>query len=424
MNEALHPLQWQAVNKLKGLRVGALYMDRQEGKMRTVAQLIRYRLEKNKIDGVLWLATHRRLPLLQAGIQRYLSAYSCRIFPAGIECLSHALDKFKALMALAEEGRMMLIIDNGLLIKNIRALRTQRVIALSQRCPYRLLISDLPFTCHAADIFAQWYALDWRILGYRSYWGFCLNHMQDGKRGLRNTDYLARAIAPYCVQVQREEIQAAAGRSEYVWKFSLPPAAMAEYKSVMQRFLVNGLYSNTGVYQLLQACQHVICGRRVLQDYPLVTASLYASPAEDPRLQALMEVLHHFPEERILILCRYHYEMETIFSALSQRFGPEQISRYPFAGQEQPHRLMLMNVFADERENARLKAQVMIYYSNEWNWRKRQEKERQCQNALGSGTLMIVSLAAADTVDILILRSIWKKESLINQLRKELMTNT
>ena len=93
---------------------------------------------------------------------------------AGVENLSYNLNDFLALCKQTDEDRVMLVIDNGLLIKNPRALRTQRVLVLSEKCPYKLLVSDVPFTRSAADMFAQWYALDWRILGYQSYWGFCI----------------------------------------------------------------------------------------------------------------------------------------------------------------------------------------------------------------------------------------------------------
>ena len=53
MDEMLHPAQIDAVEKLKRLKVGALYIDRQEGKFRTVAELIRYRLETDRIDRVI-----------------------------------------------------------------------------------------------------------------------------------------------------------------------------------------------------------------------------------------------------------------------------------------------------------------------------------------------------------------------------------
>lgn len=419
MNELLHPAQIRAIEKLKKLRVGALYMERQEGKLRTVLELVSYRLRKGRISGVIWLCTGRKAALLQEGIGRYAPHEAKRIGVYGMETLSHSLEQFLALMRQAEEAPLMLVIDNGLLIKNAGALRTQRVIALSQRCPYRLLISDVPFTRQVSDMFAQWYALDWRILGYRTYWGFCLNHLSTPHQPC-NIDYLTRAIEPYCAQILREDVQPTASRRELVWQFQLPPEGRTEYNQVMSRFLTKAVYSTTGVYCLLQACQHVVCGRRIIQDYPLRTAPLYKNPEDDPRLRALLETLPHFPDSRVLILCRHAYECDTVYAALRNRFGADSTALYPASKGDGARRFQVMNVFTDEREWSRLQANVILYYSNDWNWRKRQEKERQCQSALAGGTLTVISLAAADTLDLNILKSVWNKESLVKSLRAQL----
>ncbi|MDO5765783.1 MAG: hypothetical protein Q4P84_08810, partial [Elusimicrobiales bacterium] len=333
--EPLHPAQVQAFEKLKGLRVGALYIERQEGKLTTVVELARYRLSKGRVDGVLWLCTRRRVERLSEGILRHGRDIRDRT------------ELVLRLMEQARQTRLMLIIDNGLLIKNGAALRTQRVIELSRRCPYRLLISDVPFTRHVEDMFTQWLALDWRILGYRSDWAFRLNHLDAWNRGV-NTDYLVRAIEPYCAQIRREDVQPAAKRREYVWKFSLPAEAMAEYRRVTDRFLAMAPYSSSGVYRMLQACQHVACGRRVLQDYPLETAPLYASDDENPRLTALLDVLERIPGRRTLILYRYHHEGETLLAALRRVYGEDSAGRY---SERETRRFTVMNIFTDEREH-------------------------------------------------------------------------
>lgn len=414
-NEPLYPAQLQALEKLKRLRVGALYIDRQDGKLRTVAELVRYRLGRGRIDGVLWLCTRRRVELICAGIEKYLPDEVKCVEVCGIETLSHNLGRFLEMLKHAEEKRLMLVIDNGLLIKNPEALRTQRIIALSEKCSYRLLVSDVPFSKNAADVFSQWYALDWRILGYRTYYGFAINHV-NRKNALINTEYIARAIEPYCAQVLRGEVQQTAGRREFVWKFQLPGAAIAEYRAVMERFMLQATFSNTGVYRLLHACQYVISGMRVIQDYPLVTEPMYADPGDDPRLNALMEVVGCYEESRLLIVCRYVRECETVLTALRRRYGEACAARYG----DGSARYTVMNIFADEREKLRLAVDVIIYYSNDWDWRKRQEKEQQCQNALCGGTLTVVSLVAADTVDYSILKSVWAKDDLVRRMRDEL----
>ncbi len=422
MNSALHPSQQGAVEKLKTLKVGALYIDRQDGKLRTIAELVRYRMETKRIDSVIWLCARRKQALLAEGISKHLYRYERDIALVGVENLSYCLEDFLILLRQAEEDRVMLVIDNGLLIKNPCALRTKRVLLLSERCPYRLLVSDVPLARCAADMFTQWYALDWRILGYQSYWAFCLNHVGRG-RSNRNIDYIARRIEPYCAQLLREEVQPVGARREYVWRFRLPPPAMAEYEQVVQRFVSKACFSRSGVYRMLQACQHAASGRRIVCDYPLQVEDMYADPQENPRLISLMELLAHFPQERLLIICRYSCECAAVEAAIARQAGRAQVCRYP-APRGEPQadaRILVMSCYVDEREDCRLQADVIIYYTSDWNWRKRQEKERQCQGALEGRPLTVVSLVAVNTIDERILRCVWRKDQLIQQWQKELV---
>ena len=417
MTEPLHPMQAGAVEKLRKLRVGALYAERQEGKLRTVAALIDDRFARGRIDRALWLCTHRREGLIRGGVRRYLGAYEAHIRVCGMESLSHNLPLFLELEAQCEGGRVMLVIDNGLLIKNPDTLRTRRVIELSARCRYRLLVSDVPLTRRASDMFSQWYALDWRILGYRTYWAFCVNHVRGGQS--RGMDYLARAIAPYSAQLLREDVQSTAGRREYVWQFRLPDALMNHYRAVSERFMWKAAASNMGVYRMLLACRHVASGRRIVRDYPLETEPFYSGDGDDARLAALDEVLSAFPGRRTLVLCYYRFECEAVTCHLSARYGAGCVARYDAAG-ETARDYTVMNSQADEWESARLQAELVVYYSSDWNWKARHEKEKRCQSALHGGALTVVSLVAADTVEMQILRCVWQKDRLINALRREL----
>lgn len=421
MNEPLHPAQIEAVVKLKRLKVGALYIDRQEGKLRTIAELIRYRMDTNRIDGVIWLCTSRKKELLRGGICRYLSDKESDIRLCGVGELSYSLNTFLDLCSQTAAGQIMLVIDNGLLIKNPRALRTQRVLELSQRCVYRLLMSDVPLTRSAADMFSQWYALDWRILGYKSYWGFCINHVGRGRKN-RNIDYLARRIQPFCAQLLREDVQPRGGRREYVWQFRLPESVMQEYHKVTECFLTKAFYSRSGVYRMLQACQHVAGGRRIIREYPMQTEYMYADPGDDPRLMSLLEIMMHYEQEKVLILCRYACECDTVQEIVKLFYGENNVRRYASRNEQNENaRITIMNCYTDEREADRLQADVIIYFTSDWNWRKRQEKERQCQGTKPGKELTVISLSAVGTIDKKILHSIWHKDNLVQEVQKELM---
>ena len=51
----LLPQQEAAVEKLKGLKVGALFMEMGTGKTRTALELIKQKMERGKFEQVLWL---------------------------------------------------------------------------------------------------------------------------------------------------------------------------------------------------------------------------------------------------------------------------------------------------------------------------------------------------------------------------------
>lgn len=420
-DEPLHPAQLLAIEKLRGLKVGALYVERQEGKLRLICRLLDDRLSTGRVERALWLCTRRRVERIERGLMRYLPDLRERVEICGLETLSHNLNRFLEQLEACTRTRTMLVIDNGLLIKNPEALRTKRVIELSGRCAYRLLVSDVPLARRASDMFSQWYALDWRILGYQTYWGFCVNHVR-GSESL-HMDYLARAIAPYSAQILRAQVQPIAGRREYVWKFQLQPALHAHYQEVSERFLWRAVSSNMGVYRMLLACRQAACGRRVVQDYPLKTEPFDENPACNARLQALFEVLRHFENRRTLILCYYRFEQDAVVQALRERWGEGCVCVYA-SPSSPPRPFTVMNLQADEWETARLQAEVIVHYSSDWNWKKRHEKETECQNALRGGELTVVSLVAADTIDMQIMRCLWGKDKLIRLMRRELTDRT
>ena len=194
---------------------------------------------------------------------------------------------------------------------------------------------------------------------------------------------------------------------------------MNHYRAVSERFMWKAAASNMGVYRMLLACRHVASGRRIVRDYPLETEPFYSGDGDDARLAALDEVLSAFPGRRTLVLCYYRFECEAVTCHLSARYGAGCVARYDAAG-ETARDYTVMNSQADEWESARLQAELVVYYSSDWNWKARHEKEKRCQSALHGGALTVVSLVAADTVEMQILRCVWQKDRLINALRREL----
>lgn len=410
MNRRLSREETEALEKLIGLRVGALYAGTRDSAIRVAAEILNIRMESGKVDGAIWLISSNESALTMNMLEAILKRKTERVAMAAFQSLSHNAEEFFNLLRLVRDSRRMLLIDDGLYIKNVNAVRTARVRMIASGCPYRLLIAGAPFEKDQIDMFSQWYALDARILGYKSYWSFCVNHILYGK--LVNGEYLSRAIAPYAACVQRENEHKAL-KKEYVWQFRLPEDVYSEYKRVVKRFEKKAQYSKAGVYRMLTACHMAASGRSIVCDFPLETEPMYKSTAEDARIKALLEILPRIGDGNVLIVCRFHFELEAVHKALCEIYGEETV-HMPEDGDEKPQaRLYLRGLYLEKRSLPARDIHVIIHFSQSWSLRKRREQEE----AAGIGeNAMIINIVAADTIDMMMVKRVWKKERSIEDI--------
>ena len=413
MSRTLSEEEERAFEKLRKLRVGALFAYDRMSALRVAAHLLEIRMDAKKADGAIWLVSSSEQALVDKSLDMLLKGMKKNVRISTFQSLSHSADVFFDLLRMTKQMRIMLIIDDGLYIKNVNTVRTHRVWMISQLCPYRLLIAGAPFERNQADMFSQWYALDARILGYMTYWGFYVNHIKKGR--LINADYLSRAVAPYSACIgrgEKEETQ----RNEYVWQFRLSKEAYEEYWRVVLRFERKAQYSQAGIYRMLSACHLAASGRRIVCDYPLETESIYNNALEDPRIQALLAILSKYDSGQTLIVCRFHFEIDAVTLALSNVYGEQSV--YSPAKRNREARFYVESLYLEKRALLNKKFRTVIYYSQNWSLRKRRNKEDAFFQA---GNVTVINIVAADTIDALIVRRVWKKEKSIKEIYDLLM---
>jgi SNF2 family DNA or RNA helicase len=334
----LYPHQQNAVDKLKHVKVGALYMEQGTGKTRTALELIQRRWEAGKIDCVLWLCPCSTKENLKENIKFHAAdeEFAKYIVVRGIESLSSSDRLYLQLLALIKIHRPYLVVDESTLVKNKRAIRTERIIEIGKKCEYKLILNGTPVSKNEADLFAQWYILDWRILGYQSYYSFAANHIEyyeirlpDGskiidKRRIKNVlnvDYLTEKIAPYTYQVKKSECLELPKKNYCREAFSLTEEQRISYENVKYRYLIDidEMRSDT-IYKLFTACQHMTSGRLVttspterMETRPLFPAD------ENPRLLKLQEMIDDYIEdEKCIIFAKYQAEIDEICDLLKK----------------------------------------------------------------------------------------------------------
>lgn len=435
----LLPHQAAAVGKLRRLKVGALYMEQGTGKTRTALELAKIRLDAGKINAVLWLCPCSAKRNLALDIRKHADLETGVITICGLETLSGSQRAAAALLELVKARKVMIIVDESALVKNSRAIRSQRVALLASYCPYRLILNGTPVSKTEADLFSQWYILDWRILGYRSFYSFAANHLEydEKRRGqirrVLNAEYLTEKIAPYTFQILKSECLELPKKEARTHFFALTDAQSEHYAETVEKFLdLEYLSDETGssafIYKILTALQLIASGQRVLSApmEVLKRESFFDDPEENPRIRALLDTIAQTEGEKCVIWCRYSFEIDEILSVLERRG----LSAVRFdGGVSQRRRQENLESFA---ENVRffvankacagfaLNLQFCrnaIYYSNDWNWGTRAQSEDRLHRIGQTESVRLWDIVADCSIDTRIADCLSRKGDMVKTFR-------
>ncbi|WP_300924883.1 DEAD/DEAH box helicase [uncultured Clostridium sp.] len=453
--------QKRCVEKLRRIKIGALYMEMGTGKTRTALELINIRLEKQRIEHVIWLCPCSVKENLRRDIIFHTGQdYKDLITICGIETLSSSIRANSYLLSLVETKQCFIIVDESNLVKNFTCKRTKNIIRIAEKCKYKLILNGTPISKNEADLFAQWYVLDWRVLGYKSYWSFAANHLEyseliPGKlvRCL-NVDYLAEKIAPYTYQVKKEECLDLPEKTYETIYYNLTKEQDEHYEEVANKlfFYVDELEPNT-IYRLFSGLQSVISGYKVdvlEETYEIIDerdvheqmkikktrivgtrkSDFFSKIEDNPRIQTLLEIVKKI-DDKIIIFAKYTDEINNIIKILNNTYGKD--SAVAFNGKlSQKRRNENLDKFRNESRflvankncgSYGLNLQFcnyVIYYSNDWDYGTRVQSEDRVHRIGQNKNVHLIDICAAYTLDERIIKCLEKKENLLNAFKKEI----
>jgi SNF2 family DNA or RNA helicase len=433
----LLPHQADAFQKLKSLKIGALYMGMGTGKTRTALELIKLRLDSGKVDRVLWLCPCNVRRDLRHNIQTHSDLYETGLLTiCGIETLSASVKTCSRLLSMVRSNRVFLVVDESSLVKNHAALRSIHITQLAAGCLYRLILNGTPVTRSYEDLFSQWFLLDWRILGYRSFWSFSANHLEYDDRGrirrALNVDYLVSKMSPYTFQCTSEECFTLPAKQYSSRGFYLTDEQLNNYDYVIQRLLTSlDEMKPESIYQLFGALQSVSCGYSVTVDKRkrIDRFPLFPDPADNPRIQALLEALYD-NSEKCIIFCKYTDEILSIVKLLNSHVPGIAVPFY--GGVSSANREASIESFRGSAQylvaNKSCGAfginlqfcHKIIYYSNDWDWGTRAQSEDRIWRYGQTVPCEFLDIFAFDTIDIKILDCLSRKGNIADALKCEI----
>lgn len=285
---ALSDNQQAAFDKLKELKVGALFLGCGCGKTQTAVALIN---SVDDVDLVLWVCPCQT----KGNVADELAKCGCR-YPVeivGVESIGQSGRIFSEVFEKVEKAkRAFMVCDESLKIKNGMAKRTKRMRELGKRCEYRLILNGTPITKNVIDIYEQMYFLSPKILRGMSHNQFRDTYCRYRKvkkcgvtkeiqiTGYSNLEHLLSIIDPYIYQCT---LDLGLSRSYKRLHWHMGRERLQQYREYKESLFLD--YSGDGLYDLLA-----------------VLAKLQHSYCVEPEK---FEVMGDLVDERTLIFCKY-----------------------------------------------------------------------------------------------------------------------
>ena len=445
----LFPYQEKAVKKLLPLKVGALFMEMGTGKTRTTLEIIQRRLDKGKLEHVLWLCPCSVRENLKEDIRKHTDGGLSCIAVYGIESLSSSIRLYEQLLKYVQARTTMLVVDESNLIKNYKTIRTQRIIKLSEYCKYRIILNGTPVSKSLIDVFAQWYVLDWRILGYRSFWGFAKKHIEYDKkiRGkvsrIIDVDYITDRLIPYSFQASRKDCFTLPNKNYYDYEYSLTEKQQEHYEAVVSK-LIEELDEErpSTIYRMFTAAQDIISGLFVknkktivkeglnstIVEYHIKTSPMFENPLENPRIEKLLYIIESYikNDKQVIIFAKYTHEIKMILSVLPKSIGfygglshKERIANLEKFKNGEMQYLVANKTCAGYGLNLQF-CNTVIFYSNDWDFATRAQAEDRVYRLGQEHEVEIYDIVASRTLDVKIMRCLEQKESLSDSIKASL----
>lgn len=340
--------QIKATKKMLPYRVGALFMEMGTGKTRVVIELAKER--RARISNVVYfcpvslketvrheLATHT--DLAESQIYVFGDKTSSRNvrkafwYIVGIESMSSSNRQILAANSIIDD-RSMVVVDESGYIKGHNSLRTQRITRMAERSRYRLILTGTPLSQGVIDLYAQMRFLSWRILGYKSFYGFARNHLEYSEKypgmivASHNTEYLAAKIQPYTYQVRKSEcidLPAKSYAERWHGMTSEQYDAYALAKEEILSSLEAGDMDSIAIFRLFTALQQITCGfwNRRRDNGTVQNIKLPST-----RLDTFAAVAARIPHNaKAVVWSKFLYNIDEIVTLLRNEYGADNVAQ-------------------------------------------------------------------------------------------------
>ena len=438
--------QQDAIEKLKGVKVAALFMDMGTGKTLTAFEWLR--LKQHKISKVVYFCPVSVKKTIADQLKQHTTA-TCYVFddktkqgkiPAadfyiiGIESMSDSKRIIFCALDLCDENTAV-VCDESTYIKSHSANRTKWITECGKKAKYRMIMTGTPTSNGFKDLFSQFRFLSTLILGYNSFFSFAANHLEYSEkypgvvRRAHHTDVLAEKMKPYVYQVKKEDCLDLPEKTHSTRYYSLMATQQAAYQIRKEAFFeLLEKYEEVGstaVFNLFTDLQKICSGYEIENGKKLEFAH--------KRLDVLQEIIEEIPEnQKIVIWAKYMHDIDSILAMLRKAHGADCTSEYTGRKSEKERAVEAQRFMQDRRFfvgtqstgghglNELVCSSYAIFYTQSFKFAERLQTEDR-QHRLGQkNKVHYVTITASNTIDERIDKSLAKKENILLSFQREI----
>lgn len=348
-----------------------------------------------------------------------------RVLLVNVEALSTVKDARELCRAFLARGRAMFVVGESTCIKN-NSIRTKQILKLRELAIERRIETGLVVPQSPLDLFYQFWFLDPKILGFRSYYGFRARYAvmipvsfggrtveviaqdKDGKKKYKNLDELKNNIAPHSFRVKLEDCYDVPEKLYLLRDVALTAEQKKIYEDMKEfacaQIAEGAFVTATAVITQILRLHQLVCGYSVDDE----TGEIHDVP--ENRTAALLSLLEEY-DGKVIIWCSYDRNVRKLTEVLTKEYGEGSVARFwggnvatrveeERAFKDNPiTRFMLATPGAGGRGRKWMNANLVIYYSNTPNLEHREQSEERAQAVDKSDRVTYTDIRCPGTVD-------------------------
>lgn len=313
--------QESARDKLIRWKVGALFMEAGTGKTRVAVELV----NSTDCDFVVWVAPLRTIKT-QEGVPSVIDeinkwgGFRAKSAYYGIESIQASSRIYLELLSLVEQyEKVFVVVDESLKIKNADAKRTKRLLELSKKVDYKLVLNGTPLSRNLLDLWSQMEFLSPKILNmslaqfkntFCCYTTItkrigCRSFRKEFITGYENIDYLYSLIRDYVYEC---DLSLNITQNYYELHYEVGDDEKREYNYMKEKYLDDEtleLKNNNIFLEMTQKMQHSYC-------------------CTQSKFDVVDKLFEDIPQEKTIIFCKYVSSMD----ACAKRYPKAMVLSY------------------------------------------------------------------------------------------------